>query len=152
MSSNEHEPVPICITVMADYGGAYAWKSANCESLGSCWSCDRPLDDELQAWQAEFEATDFFLTSSDPWAYDWERFHARGTELAVEIKREYGDRARVFYEKANEDPNAAIRERIEVFVDGSFAEHHPKRLHGHKPRTRMTPEEEERRESASWLK
>ena len=144
MPSKQHDVVQTCITVMADYAGAYGWRSTNSESLGGCWSTNGPLKNELEAWQAEFEATDFFLASSDPWAYDWERFHARGVELAVEIKRRYGERVRVFYEKANEDPNAAIRERVEVFADGSFTEHHPKRLHGHKPMTRMTEEEEER--------
>ena len=68
-------------------------------------------------------------------AYGWKSADSeslrccRGIELAVEIKRSYRDRARVFQEKANEDPSASVGERVGVFSDERKRSHLPVEAH-----------------------
>lgn len=60
------------------------------------------------------------MIHSDNDHWDWIAFHARGLQLARELKAEVGDAYRVVYEKPAEDPNSSLDERREVLADGSL--------------------------------
>ena len=125
--------VPV-LTVMVDYGFApFLWLVERpdqggvgdliCESYA--WEDYYPMSEVL--WRKfaigakTFERISFYGGSGeDAECWDWPAFHARGLQLARELKAEVGDAYRVVYEKPAEDPNSSLDERREVLADGSL--------------------------------
>jgi hypothetical protein len=52
-------------------------------------------------------------------SFDWTWFHAGGLELCRRLKQELGDRVRIVYIKASEDPDTDVEHRREILLDGS---------------------------------
>ncbi len=126
------------ITIMPDYGQAYAWRwrdevpagagvGGNIAGFGG-WGGDQPISPELEnafiAWQDEFEAYDWVETDSPAGnnysRFNWPWFHDRGIDLAIRLKAELGDTAIVIYEKPYEDPGRDLAERTEVLAGGKL--------------------------------
>jgi hypothetical protein len=116
-------------TIMPDFVGAYGWVSRREEGdhgVGSCHADDSgwyatpgisaPLQQSFAEWQAVFNRTRGDFTHD----FDWEEFHRRGLALAVLLKIELGNAARIVYEKPFEDPSCDADERREVRIDGSI--------------------------------
>lgn len=115
------------VTIMADFGGAYAWHSGPgnlARSVGCCignslveWEgIPEPLRKELEQWQDDFHSADRHAFEG----FDWEDFNRRGIEFAARLKDRVADRMMVIYEKAWEDPNCFILERREVLLGGGL--------------------------------
>ena len=104
-------------SIMADCGvGEFLWRKQTDEQwlVGGNYFCmlDRADDQDLiseglfnklRDWAKEFmdgQPTEW----GDPWQVDWDRFNARGLDLARWLKEELGDDADVQYVRAGEDP------------------------------------------------
>lgn len=125
--------VPV-LTVMVDYGFVpFLWLVERpdqggiggmlCESSG--WEDDYPMSEVLwrkfAIWAKTFERISFYGGSGeDAECWDWPAFHARGLQLARELKAEVGDAYRVVYEKPAEDPNDRLDGRREILADGTL--------------------------------
>lgn len=122
--------VPV-LTVMVDYGFApFLWLADRRDSAGiggnlcdaSFWDASFPMSAALWRqfadWATEFDMTSFYSDDFDDSGWDWLAFHARGLELARQLKGEVGDAYRVIYDKPFEDPNHRIDERRELCADG----------------------------------
>ena len=125
--------VPV-LTVMVDYGFApFLWLVERpdqggvgdliCESYA--WEDYYPMSEVL--WRKfaigakTFERISFYGGSGeDAECWDWPAFHARGLQLARELKAEVGDAYRVVYEKSAEDPNDRLDGRREILADGTL--------------------------------
>ena len=134
MSEAENTPFVPVLTVMVDYGFApFLWLVERpdqggiggmlCES--SCWEDDYPMSEALwrkfAIWAKTFERISFYGGSGeDAECWDWPAFHARGLQLARELKAEVGDAYRVVYEKPAEDPNDRLDGRREILADGTL--------------------------------
>lgn len=119
-------------TIMADYGGAYAWvKSAddtsmlvgpNCADtfggLTNTWQGRHPISSELDMafarWQLQFEHTN--PLNGDAPACGWDEFHAQGIALARQLQAELGDAAIVAYRPCSEDPRYPAREARDMAI------------------------------------
>lgn len=118
------------ITIMPDFGGAYAWINRSgdlTDGRGGCcanWISDwgsgpiisKQLRLDFEDWQSGFESADW----QEFRVFDWDGFNRRGLALTVRLKSEVGEAALVIYEKAYEDPNCRIEELREVLQDGQF--------------------------------
>ena len=71
-------------------------------------------------WAGTFQAASFYTDDFTADCWDWLAFHARGLQLARELKAETGDAFHVVYYKPMEDPNYRIDARREVLADGSL--------------------------------
>ena len=127
------EFVPV-LTVMVDYGFApFLWLVERpdqggvgdliCESYA--WEDYYPMSEVLwrkfAIWARTFERISFYDGSGeDAECWDWPTFHARGLQLARELKAEVGDAYRVVYEKPAEDPNDRLDGRREILADGTL--------------------------------
>ena len=127
------EFVPV-LTVMVDYGFApFLWLVERpdqggvgdliCESYA--WEDYYPMSEVLwrkfAIWARTFERISFYGGSGeDAESWDWPAFHARGLQLARELKAEVGDAYRVVYEKPAEDPNDRLDGRREILADGTL--------------------------------
>ncbi|MDB5871546.1 MAG: hypothetical protein JWQ07_988 [Ramlibacter sp.] len=116
-------------SIMAEYGGAYAWINVRgTQALGPMcadvdgWHGDHPISDALHkdfaAWQDEFERTGPYIHGS----INRDAFHARGLALTFRLKLEIGDVARVFY---CNDSASMLPPRVEVLLDGSIQQTDP---------------------------
>jgi hypothetical protein len=111
------------ITIMADYGSAYAWDDEGCS-----YDFEDFLDiegmaaivQELEEWQEWFETETF---TSDPGFplrdgqarnFPWDEFHAQGLELAKRIRSLIDPEIKLFYQKPVEDPNHQFEGKIEI--------------------------------------
>ena len=99
--------VPV-LTVMVDYGNA-----------PFLWLVERPDQGGVGGMLCESGGWEDYYPMSEAL---WRKFafHARGLQLARELKAEVGDAYRVVYEKPAEDPNSSLDERREVLADGSL--------------------------------
>ena len=133
MSETETSAFVPVLTVMVDYGNApFLWLVERpdqggvggmlCESGG--WEDYYPMSEALwrkfAIWAISFARMPLHMIHSDNDHWDWPAFHARGLQLARELKAEVGDAYRVVYEKPAEDPNSSLDERREVLADGSL--------------------------------
>ena len=133
MSETETSAFVPVLTVMVDYGNApFLWLVERpdqggiggmlCESGG--WEDYYPMSEALwrkfAIWAISFARMPLHMIHSDNDHWDWLAFHARGLQLARELKAEVGDAYRVVYEKPAEDPNSSLDERREVLADGSL--------------------------------
>jgi hypothetical protein len=115
------------ITIMADYGGAFAWRTFNARGLGGAFDCDEVaglaispmLIQDLMDWTREFSRAQYIAEGSFA-ILEWDRFHARGIELAQKLKAIVGDAACICYEKPYEDPNVFDQECVEILADGAL--------------------------------
>ena len=116
--------------VMPDYGQSYLWRNRRIspqplthELMGATAKLERKISErlhrEFQWWQRDFE--DAFEVFTNGGLFDWVKFHNKGVMLAVKLKQEIGDSARVYYEKPFEDPNCNLNEIREVLPDGRLA-------------------------------
>jgi hypothetical protein len=74
------------------------------DSAGTQELISEGLFNKMWDWAKEFmdgQPDDW----DDPWQIDWDRFHARGMELARLLKEELGDSADVQYVRPAEDPD-----------------------------------------------
>lgn len=117
------------ITIMADYGGAYAWRKnehSSAPGVGgniactSGWGFELPISDSLHLafvqWQQRFEVLRSDTEIND---FDWPTYHQEGIKLCRQLKRELGDAVIILYEKAFEDPCHRDAERREILADGT---------------------------------
>ena len=133
MSETETSAFVPVLTVMVDYGNApFLWLVERpdqggiggmlCESGG--WEDYCPMSEALwrkfAIWAISFARMPLHMIHSNNDHWDWIAFHARGLQLARELKAEVGDAYRVVYEKPAEDPNSSLDERREVLADGSL--------------------------------
>ena len=120
MSETETAAFVPVLTVMVDYGNApFLWLVERpdqggvggmlCESGG--WEDYYPMSEALwrkfAIWAISFARMPLHMIHSDNDHWDWPAFHARGLQLARELKAEVGDAYRVVYEKPAEDPRIA---------------------------------------------
>ena len=121
MSETETSAFVPVLTVMVDYGNApFLWLVERpdqggvggmlCESGG--WEDYYPMSEALwrkfAIWAISFARMPLHMIHSDNDHWDWIAFHARGLQLARELKAEVGDAYRVVYEKPAEDPNSSL--------------------------------------------
>ena len=134
MSETENPAFVPVLTVMVDYGFApFLWLverpdqggvgDLTCESYA--WEDYYPMSEVLwrkfAIWAKTFERISFYGGSGeDAECWDWPAFHARGLQLARELKEEVGDAYRVVYEKPAEDPNDRLDGRREILADGTL--------------------------------
>ena len=134
MSETENPAFVPVLTVMVDYGFApFLWLverpdqggvgDLTCESYA--WEDYYPMSEVLwrkfAIWAKTFERISFYGGSGeDAECWDWPAFHARGLQLARELKAEVGDAYRVVYEKPAEDPNDRLDGRREILADGTL--------------------------------
>lgn len=122
--------IPV-LTVMVDYGNApFLWliKSSDDGGIGgnlcdgTSWDECSPMSERLWRkfadWAIEFDRTHFYSDDFNADGWDWIAFHARGLQLARELKQEVGDAYRVVYYKPCEDPNHRIDQRSEILDIG----------------------------------
>lgn len=125
-NSSDKKPLPVFV-VMPDFGGAYLWINRGvpttemtnafmAASINLERKIPKRLEGEFKNWQRDFE--DAFETFSFGGAFDWLKFHNKGVMLAVKLKHELGERARVYYEKPYEDPNCHLNGIREVLANG----------------------------------
>lgn len=119
-------------TIWPEYGQSFLWiNTSGTDSLrGGPYSKEvaklersisKSLMSRLEDWQLVYECNAYESTEEGGGRpYDWKTFHTVGIHLAVQLKEELGDRARVFYEKPMEDPNNHLNQRREVLVDGQL--------------------------------
>ncbi|MCG3190758.1 MAG: hypothetical protein LKCHEGNO_03580 [Burkholderiaceae bacterium] len=111
-------------TVMADYGGAYAWVKpvddtdhwvgGNCADtfggMTNTWQGQHRISNELDLafaqWQVQFEGTN--ASDGEAPACGWDDFHAQGMSLARRLQAELGDLAVVVYRPCCEDPRISL--------------------------------------------
>lgn len=140
MNKTENTPFIPVLTVMVDYGGApFLWLAANPDESGvGTLVCDAthcnealPISEALwrdfAAWAQPFTQTRFYAEDFDGRHWDWLAFHARGIELARQLKNAVGDAYRVVYTKPKEDPNRCLDERQEICADGTLLTSPPQR-------------------------
>lgn len=119
-------------TIMADYGGAYAWvKPAddttsvvgpNCaDTFGgmvNTWYGRHPISAQLDLafarWQLQFEATS--PSREEAPACGWDKFHAQGVALARRLHEELNGAAVVVYRPCSEDPRYSARRSRDVAI------------------------------------
>lgn len=133
MNNDLNMPFLPTLTVMVDYGNApFLWLVDRphqggvgrnlCD--GAWWHELVPMSEELwkrfAGWAIEFDRTHFDVEGEDTDSWDWIAFHARGLQLARNLKVEVGDAYRVVYEKPCEDPNHRIDERTEILASGEL--------------------------------
>jgi len=112
-------PINRIITVMADFGGAYAWARRSqrergvgpniadaCAGFPDEYIVPEQLCADFRAWVIWFEK----CWDNDD--FDWPPFHARGIALAQRLKRVLGPRFVVIYEKPAEDRDYPHEERL----------------------------------------
>lgn len=131
MSERTEVPKPH-FTIWPEYGRAYLWlNTAGTHSLqGGEYSTkaaalqhgiSKRLLSRLDDWQLFYERYAFESTTQrGPRPFDWNAFNAQGVDLAIRLKQELGEKARVFYEKAFDDPNSHLNTRREVLIDGQL--------------------------------
>ena len=132
IESKYTSPVPV-LTVMVDFGmPPFLWRVENpdVDSLGAnccdavCRCGNHPMSEALwrkfALWAGTFQAASFYTDDFTADCWDWLAFHARGLQLARELKAETGDAFHVVYYKPMEDPNYRIDARREVLADGSL--------------------------------
>ena len=136
------------ITIMADYGGAFAWRTFNDHGLGGAFDCcgdvagqaiSPMLIQDLMDWTREFSCAQYIAEGSFA-MLEWDQFHARGIELAQKLKAIVGDAADIYYEKPWEDPNVFDQERVEIFAGGVL-----------RPVSRATPHQRRLKAEHPWL-
>lgn len=126
------------ITIMPDYGQAYAWGWSGDEPAGPGvggnigdsvgWFGDQPISEDLEhafiKWQGEFESYALVETDSPAGGnysrFNWPLFHERGIALAIRLKAELGESAVVIYETPYEDESQVVRERTEILACGQL--------------------------------
>ncbi|WP_326499218.1 hypothetical protein [Methylomicrobium sp. Wu6] len=126
-----NQPLKIIYNILPEFGGAYGWIKRNgdegngvgpCIGYSSGWYGDHPVSQELQdhfsEWQMKFEREVSVWGNEE--AFDWSTFHEVGLELCVRLKQEIGYAARIIYQKAGEDPNCDVENRLEVLEDGNY--------------------------------
>lgn len=111
------------LVVMVDYGNApFLWRGGSNLCDATFWDASFPMSEALWRqfadWATEFDRTSFYSDDFDDSGWDWLAFHARGLDLARQLKGEVGDAYRVIYDKPFEDPNHRIDERRELCADG----------------------------------
>jgi len=122
-TDNKLKPV---FVVMSDFGN-YLWINRGIpatEETNELMAASMKLEgkiskrlwDEFEFWQRDFE--DAYLVLMERGPFDWVKFHNKGVMLAIKLKHELSERARVYYEKPSEDPNCHLNEIREVFSDG----------------------------------
>lgn len=132
IESKYTSPVPV-LTVMVDFGmPPFLWRveKPDVDSLGAnccdavCRCGNHPMSEALwrkfALWAGTFQAASFYTDDFTADCWDWLAFHARGLQLARELKAETGDAFHVVYYKPMEDPNYRIDARREVLADGSL--------------------------------
>ncbi len=100
----------------------YLWVNAAFDQTpGNDLPFSLELKKDLTEWFYEMNDGEFDRVSKCL-ILDWDRLHAKGLKLAIRLKSELGDSARVYYVKPIEDPNTYLHGHIEVLKDGSLLE------------------------------
>jgi hypothetical protein len=133
MAEKSEAPKPH-FTIWPEYGQTFLWintegthKLTGGQYSKAAAALERGISKRLMTrlteWQLVYERNAFQSTEHNGRRpYDWNGFHRLGIYLAVQLKEELGDRARVFYEKPDEDPNSHLNTRREVLIDGQLVE------------------------------
>lgn len=103
------------ITIMVDYGGAWAWeREATGGGIGSniashdFWGGHEDIPPDLiqkfAEWQLAFDQISPGEFDKRSCQFNWAQFHRRGLQLAQELRQYLPQDVRLFYEKPYEDP------------------------------------------------
>ena len=127
-------------TISPEFDGlaSYTWlkePGSNHYGIGYCaasamdWSGHKSISDQLisdfGSWAIELENEVFVCDERTACAGDyrcinWKNFHLRGEQLAIRLKAELGSDSRVYYVKADKDPNHEFEGRRIVLENGSL--------------------------------
>jgi hypothetical protein len=120
---------------MAYLGGGWGWARpasgerprglCHCVGYQGYWSGVHPLPHDLvlefERWQLWYDRHAPISHGPEHYAMvPWREFHLEGLGLALQMKRVFGEAARVFYVQPPEDPTSVDAPELECDADGGF--------------------------------